>query len=208
MTIQFNCPNCGELIAFADKHCGKRAHCTTCEKRFIVPSRSNETPEKIKPPKEMREPLAGFYRAVFIDSRNLFTTAENVTGLGFIVGAVCLKFFTARMNYTMIVPGRSLTFEFPLPFGRLVNLATWGFLFWYYMEVIYSTAFEQEELPEVNVGGGTGLFMRIVKSIYTFFIVLLVVEPPYIVVAVILSKTQTESPVPPQLERTDANREG
>ena len=168
MTIRFNCPNCGELIAFADKHRGKRAHCTTCEQRFIIPSKDNEEPKKIKPPKETAEPLAGFYRAVFVDSRKLFTTAENVTGLVFLVTAVCLKFFTARMNYTMIVPGRSLTFEFPLPFGRLLSVATWGFLFWYYMEVIYSTAFEQEELPEVTVGGGAGLFWRIVKSIYTF----------------------------------------
>jgi hypothetical protein len=195
MTIRFNCPNCGELIAFADKHHGRRAHCTTCEQRFIIPFKDNETPKKIKPPKEKAEPLPGFYRAVFVDSRKLFTTAENVTGLGFTVTAVCLKFFTARMNYTMIVPGRSRTFEFPLPFGRLVNLATWGFLFWYYMEIIYSTAFEREELPEVNVGGGPGLVRRIVKSMYTFFIVLLVVELPYIIAALILKKTQAESPL-------------
>jgi len=195
MTIQFNCPNCNALIAFDDKYCGKRAQCTNCGQPFIIPSKDNDKPKKIKPPKEKGEPLPGFYRAVFVDSRELFTTAENITGLVFIMTAVCLKFFVARCNYLIVIPGRSLTIEIPLPIGLILSTAAWGFLFWNYMEVIYSTAFEADKLPEVNVGGCAGLFWRIVKSVYTFFIVLLVVELPYIVAALILKKMEVESPV-------------
>jgi hypothetical protein len=195
MTIQFNCPNCSAVIGFADKHCGKRARCTTCGQRFIIPSKDDEKPKKVKPPKERGEPLPGFYRAVFVDSRRLFTTPENVTGLVFIATAVCFKFFVARMNYTMTIPGRSLTFDIPLPIGHVLNAASWGFLFWYYMQVIYSTAFEQEELPDVIVGGGTGLFWRIVTSIYTFFVALLVVELPFFIAVITSRVTEVKLPV-------------
>src|SRR4030042_4511086 len=134
MTIRFNCPSCNELIPFADKHSGKRAHCANCGQRFIIPSPDKEKPKKIKSPKEIAEPLPGFYRAVFVDSWRLFTKEENITGMVFIAVAVCLKFFTAGMNYTLTIPGRSATFDFPLPFGWILHISTWGFLLWYYME--------------------------------------------------------------------------
>jgi ribosomal protein S27E len=195
MTIRFNCPGCNELIAFADKHSGKRAHCMNCGQRFIIPSTDGKRLKKIKPPKEKTEPLPGFYRAVFADSRQLFTKEENITGLVFIATAVCLKFFTAGMNYTMTIPGWAYTVDLPIPVGHVLHVAAWGFLFWYYMEIIYSTAFEQEKLPDVIVGGFSGLFWRIAKSVYTFIIMLLVVELPYLVAALIASWMDAEWPV-------------
>jgi len=192
MTIRFNCPNCNELIAFADKHSGKRAHCANCGQQFIIPSEDKGKTKKIKTPKEKGEPLPGFYRAVFIDSRQLFTKEENITGLVFIAVAVCLKFFMAGKNYILTIPGRAYVFDIPIPIGHVLHIATWGFLFWYYMEIIYSTAFEQEKLPDVIVGGMSGLFWRIVKSIYIFIIMLLVVELPYLIAALIASWMDTD----------------
>jgi len=195
MTIQFNCPNCNAVIAFEDKYCGKRAICTTCGQRFIIPSGDREKTRKVEAPREKAQPLGGFYRAVFVDSFKLFTNSQNVTGLAFIITAVCLKFFTARLNYTMTIPGRSFVFEFPLPFGWIIHISTWGFLFWYYMEIIYSTAYGTEKLPEVVVGGFYGLFWRIVKSVYIFLIMLFVVELPFFVTALILRLMEVELPV-------------
>ncbi|MCK4292583.1 MAG: hypothetical protein KAY65_05260, partial [Planctomycetes bacterium] len=74
MTIQFNCPNCDALIAFADKYSGKRARCSTCGQILIIPSRDSKTPKKIKPQIEKAEPLPGFYHAVFLDSWKIFLT--------------------------------------------------------------------------------------------------------------------------------------
>jgi len=195
MTIRFNCPNCNELIAFADEHCGKRAHCTTCGQRFIIPSKDEGKTKKIKSPKERTEPLPGFYRAVFFDSWRLFTSPENVTGLVFIALAVCLKFFTAGMNYTITIPGQAYVFNIPIPIGHVLHVSAWGFIFWYYMEIIYTTAFEEEKLPDVIVGGFYGLLWRIAKSIYVFIIMLLVVGLPYLVAAIISSRMDTEWPV-------------
>jgi hypothetical protein len=195
MTIRFNCPSCNELIAFADKHSGKRAHCANCGQKFIIPSSDKSKTKKITSPKERDEPLPGFYRAVFVDSGQLFTNKENTTGLVFIATAVCLKFFTAGMNYTMTIPGRAYSVDLPLPFGWILRVSAWGFLFWYYMEIIYSTAYEQEKLPDVIVGGFSGLFFRIVKSVYIFIIMLVVVELPFFITALIFSWMDVEWPV-------------
>jgi hypothetical protein len=192
MTIRFNCPSCNELIAFADKHSGKRAHCANCGQKFIIPSESKGKTTKIKPPKEIVEPLGGFYRAVFAGSWRLFTKEENITGLVFIATAVCLKFFTAGKNYVMTIPGRAYSVDLPIPIGHVLHVAAWGFLFWYYMEIIYSTAFGQDKLPEVIVEGFKGLCKRIGKSVYIFLIMLIVVELPCFIAAFISSWLDTE----------------
>ena len=195
MTIQFNCPHCGALIAFDKKHCGKRARCLTCGQLFVIPSADLEKPKKIKLKIERADPLPGFYRAVYVDSWKLFTKPENMTGLVFIATAVCFKFFTARLNFNVDIVGPWRSIEIYVPLGYILHTAAWGFLFWYYMEIIYSTAFEIEELPEVVMGGFYGFIWHIIKSIYTFVIALFVVELPFLIASVILKITGIEWPV-------------
>jgi hypothetical protein len=191
MTIQFNCPNCDAVIAFDDKHRGKRARCTTCGQRFIIPLTDGAKPTKVRPPKEKGEAVPGFYRAVFVDSYKLFTALENVTGLVFITTAVCCKFFVANRNYTMTIPGRAYSLDLPIPIGHVLHIAAWGFLFWYYMEIIYSTAFEQETLPEAIVGGLKGFVGLVARSLYMCLVAMLVVGLPLIVYVVISEATET-----------------
>jgi hypothetical protein len=195
MTIDFNCPHCNALIAFDDKHCGKRARCFTCGERFIIPSKDQKKVEKVKLPEERGEPLPGFYRMVFVDSWKLFTTPGNATGLVFIFVAVFFKFFAAGWNFDFFITGKWLSFDFKIPLGDVLNIATWGILFFYYMEIINSTAFDVEKLPEIFMGGFYGLIWRIAKSLYVLFIILLVVELPYLVLLLISKKTGVELPV-------------
>ena len=194
MTIEFNCPNCDAVIAFDDKHRGKRAHCTTCGQRFIIPLTDGARPTKIKPPKEQGEAVAGFYGAVFGDSWKLFTTPENVTGLVLIATAVCCKFFVAERNYTMTIPGQMYSVDLPIPIGHVLHVAAWGFLLWYYMEIIYSTAFDRETLPEAIVGGLKGFVGLIVRTVYTCFVALLAVGLPWIVYVVISETIKAKWP--------------
>jgi hypothetical protein len=93
MTIKFYCPNCDALIAFDSKHAGKRAHCTTCGQAFIIPSKDDEKPEKIKPEPERTDPIPGFYRAVFVDTWKIFINPQNATPLVFVIAIVCFRFF-------------------------------------------------------------------------------------------------------------------
>ena len=192
MTIQFNCPYCKVVIGFDQKYCGKRAQCTSCGGRFIIPSKNFEKAKKVKLPKEeIAVPIPGFYRAVFVDSWKLFTftSPENVTGLVFITAIVCFKFVVSRMNYSITIPGKWLSFDFYIPLGSFLHVSAWGLLFWFYMEMIYSTAFDEDKLPRATLGGFYEFIWKIVRSLYTIFIILLVVGLPYLLLALIFWAT-------------------
>jgi len=196
MTIKFNCPKCNALIAFDSRHAGKRAHCQSCGQVFIIPSKDDEKPKKIKTEEiEIAEPIPGFYRAVFVESWKIFTTQTSVTPLIFVALIVCVKFFFGYLNFTVVIPGKAMDVELPMPLGTISTIAAWGALFWYYMRIIYSTAFKTEGLPPVYLGGFRKFMWNILKSIYSVFIILLVVELPYIIAAVITKSAGVEWPV-------------
>jgi len=174
MTIQFNCPNCNAVIAFADEHIGKRAKCTTCGQRLIIPKKSGETAKEFKEPKEKGKPIPGFCHAVLVDGWRLFARAQNATGLVFVTAAVCFKFFTGHTDYSFEMGA----FRVQLPTGLIVTLASWGCLFWYYMEIIYSTSFEIEDLPEVYMDGLLGFLWNIARSLYVFAVAMMIVLIP------------------------------
>jgi len=184
MTIQFNCPNCNAVIGFEDKHCGKRAQCTNCGQRFIIPSKSNEKANIVEQQKEKAEPEPGFYRAVFVNSWKLFARPNNVTGLVFVAAAVCFKFFLGHVDYSWTVGN----FRFQAPLGLVISLAVWGCLFWYYMKMICTTAIDLEELPDVYMGGFFGFIWNVVKSLSVFAFVFVVVELPCIIFFAISGK--------------------
>jgi len=169
MTIQFNCPNCNAIIAFADKHCGKRARCTTCGQLFIIPSKSNETPKKVEPPKEKGQVLPGFYRAVFVDNWKMFFNSENATSLAFVIAVVCFKFFTAGSPCCAFV----------------TNYAVWGWLLGFYLNIIYETAFEIDKLPEIYLGTSVTFVWYIIKPLFLFSVTMAVVQLPFIIVLVL-----------------------
>ena len=125
MTVEFNCPKCGALIAFDSRHSGKRAKCLTCGQRFIIPSASFQKPEKVTPePEPKGDPVPGFYHAVFVDSWKLFVDRRNVTTLAFVAAVICFKFFLAHaccLNYVS-------------------QIVVWGWLFGFYGSLIAETA--------------------------------------------------------------------
>lgn len=176
MTIKFHCPTCGAIIGFADQHRGKRAHCTTCGQHFIIPSENNATPEKVKPPEEKSDPIPGFYRAALVDSWKLFLKIGNITGFVFIIAAVTFKFFTGHTDYSWTMNG----FRFQAPTGLIITLTTWGCLFWYYMEIIHLAAINIDELPDVDMGDLFGFIWNVIKSLFTFSFVLVVLLLPCI----------------------------
>jgi hypothetical protein len=189
MTIRFNCPTCNALIAFHDKHCGKRARCLTCGQLFIIPAKDHEKPQKVEAlSEEEKVPIAGFYRSVFMDSWKMFIKPQNATGLVFVVAAVCFKFFLGHTDYSWTLGG----FRFQAPLGLIVTLAAWGCLFWYYMEIIYSAAFDVEELPDVYMGGLFGFIWNVIRSLCIFAVALVVVQLPCIIFLVVSRKVGIE----------------
>lgn len=191
MTIQFNCPTCNAVIAFPDKHSGRRARCLGCGQLFIIPAKDHEKPQKIERKIETGPPLPGFYRAIFIDSWELFMKSQNTAGLVFVMAAVCFKFFLGHTDYSFTMGG----FRVQAPLGFIITLAAWGCLFWYYMEIIYSAAFDVEELPDVYMGGLFGFIWNIIRSLLIFAIALVVVQLPCIVFLVVSRKIGIGCPI-------------
>ena len=196
MTIEFNCPNCKAVIAFPDKHRGKRAHCTSCQQRFTIPFKSHEKAKKVEPPKpeEKAEPIPGFYHAVFLDSLKLFLNFKNAAGLIFIFVVVVFKFYTANQNISLHITGEWLSFDFYIPLGWAARGAAWGCLFWFYSEIIYSTGFDQDELPIVTIGGFYSFIWKIIKSVYEIFVILFVTGLPFCLTYLILRLLKIELP--------------
>ena len=169
MTIQFFCPNCNEIIGFPDKHAGMRARCTTCGQLFIIPSENHKKPKKVELPKEKGEPIPGFYRAVFVDNWKLFFDSENATSLVFVIAVVCFKFFSARSPCCAFV----------------THYAIWGWLFGFYLNIIYETAFEIDKLPEIYLGTSITFLWYIIKPLFLFSVTMAVVQLPFIIVLVL-----------------------
>jgi len=176
MTIKFYCPNCDAIIAFDSKRTGKRARCLTCGQIFIIPKKNDEIPKKIKAePEPKGDPVPGFYHAVFIDSWKLFFDPQNVTSLAFVVAVVCFKFFLAKaccMNYISFI-------------------LVWGWLLAFYLNIIYETAFEIDQLPQIQLSasdflGITALVLYIIKPFLIFFYTMFVVQLPFIIALALL----------------------
>ena len=96
----------------------------------------------------------------------------------FIAVVVCAKFFFSHLDFFLEIGGQKV---FAFYFGTLTKFLVWGSLFFCYMEIICSTAYDVEELPEIYMGGIFGFLWTIVKSAYTFLITLLIVELPCII---------------------------
>jgi hypothetical protein len=166
MTIEFNCPKCGALIAFGSRHAGKRAKCLTCGQPLIIPAASFEKPKKLEVEPEFEaEPIPGFCRAVFLDSWKLFARPQNATTLVFVAAVVCFKFFLAGaccVNY-------------------LATFVIWGWLFGFYLNVIYRTAIDDDMLPEIELGTSVTFVLYVLGPFFVFFYTLFLVELPFLI---------------------------
>jgi DNA-directed RNA polymerase subunit RPC12/RpoP len=166
MTIEFNCPHCGALMAFDSKHAGRRVKCFTCGQKCLIPARSFEKAEKVAPdPKPREDPIPGFYRAVFLDNWRVFFRRESVTPLAFVIAVVCFRFFLAEaccLNY-------------------LSSFIIWGWLFGFYLSVIHLTAQDEDVLPEIDIGTSVTFLWHVLEPMFIFSYTLFLVELPFII---------------------------
>jgi len=165
MTIQFNCPKCKSLIAFADKHAGRPARCLTCGQQLLIPEKTGQTPQTVEPRVEPESPLPGFYCEVFVESWKIFFDKDNLTALVFVTAAVCFKFFSASTCCL----------------GHVTFLAAWGYLFGFYLNIIRETAIGNNKLPEIEVGTSITFLWHIIKPIFVFVFAVLIVQLPLII---------------------------
>jgi hypothetical protein len=173
MTIRFNCPRCGSLIAFADKYAGGSARCLTCGQLLVVPQIDGDAPRAIEPKEEPDFPVPGFYTAVFINNWKIFFDRDNLTALVFVTAAVCFKFFAAGAPCLAYV----------------IYFAAWGYLFGFYLTLIRETAVGGDKFPEIELGTNISFLWQILKPILLFALILFVVEIPFYIVSAIAGKS-------------------
>lgn len=83
MSITFKCPHCNSLVAFEDKHAGRRAKCLSCQNKFVIPDSSSQIAEKIAPEKEKPEkPTKGFYSSALLTT---WPTVLNIKNLSLLI---------------------------------------------------------------------------------------------------------------------------
>ena len=159
------------MIAFDDKHAGKRARCTTCGQIFIIPSKDGEKPKKVEHKVEKAEPDPGFYRAVFVDAWKLFVSWTNATDLVFVAAAVCFKFFLSPAMCC----------------GYISFFVVWGWLLGFYLNIIHETAFGIDKLPEIYLGTSITFLWYIIKPFLIFFCTMAAVQLPFIIALFLLA---------------------
>jgi hypothetical protein len=171
MTISFRCPKCNGLCAFDNRNAGRRARCRKCGQIFIIPAKDGEKPQKVKKPRIKTEPFAGFYRAVFVDSWKVFFKPQSVTPLVFVIAVVSFRFFLADscLNFVSV-------------------LISWGWLLGFYLNIIYDTAFDVDELPEIYLGSSVTFVWNIIWPMLVFILTMVAVQFPYILASWILKR--------------------
>lgn len=182
MTITCTCPKCDRFCGFNDAHAGRQARCLNCSTHFIIPKQDGQPATPV--PVAGEEPLAGFYRAVLLDNFKTFVQKESVCGLTLCVALTGLHFFAGNKDFSFTMGA----FRPPLLIGWFVTLCCTGYLLWYCMEIINTTAIGNDFLPEISIGGGFTFIGQALKSIYLFIISFAVAILPGTVLAALLEK--------------------
>ena len=192
MSITFKCPKCGSLCGFADKYAGRKARCLNCNSHFTIPERGGNA--KIIE-KRQDEPLPGFYRRCLVDNWKIFIDPSNAKGFIFVAFMVALEYFIGFLDFSFnAVSQERAGYRVQLPVGIITVFIVRGCLFWYYFEIIGSTAFEEEKLPASEIGFGFEFLWNIIKSTYLFAAAFLIVQIPYIFITGALEAIQIPLP--------------
>lgn len=188
-SISFRCPRCNNFCGFQSKLTGKRARCTQCQCRFVIPSKSGQVPVIVKD--EIPEPETGFFTSVFVRTWKTIFNLSSIEGLVFVFAAVCFEFFLRDSDYSVTLPG----FRLQLPIGLVTVIIARGCLFWYYAEVISWTAMETESLPDIGIGTGFEFIWNIIKCNYLFLVSLIFAVFPFVVIGSILRSVFDDLPL-------------
>ena len=187
MTITVKCPRCGNLCCFAERYSGKRARCIRCNAHFTIPQ-TDGGDAVIK--KKEKTPLPGFYQNALVESWKLFIDPANAKMLIFVVAMVALEYFIGYLDFSITLPG----FRVQAPVGIISVFIARGCLFWFYFEIVGSTAFGEERLPDSEIGQGFEFLWNVIKSTYLFVSAFLIVQVPYVLITAILEMADVPLP--------------
>ncbi|MBN1124938.1 MAG: hypothetical protein JXA82_08020 [Sedimentisphaerales bacterium] len=183
-TITFDCPGCGGICGFDSKHAGRRARCTRCQQRFIVPEFNGQPAQKVKSDEEEDQAVGGFYHALFVDNIKAFFRTSSTTPVVWITVLTIVRFTVRHMNYFLSVyvkaTGKMATL--PLPFGLAVSIFLTGCMLRYYMDLARSVAFEEDAMPDAEFNSPVRFTTSTFSALYSLLVIVFIVCIPILVV--------------------------
>ncbi|MBW8017229.1 MAG: hypothetical protein FVQ82_13680 [Planctomycetes bacterium] len=197
-TITFGCPWCNNTCAFKDVNAGKSARCTACQSYFVIPATDEAKVKKIKsqPLESDGDVISGFYPAVLKKSLPIIFSKSSATGLFFVIALVFLKFIAWHSNFALSfhVPSTGKNVTIPILIGKTIGVSAYALIFWYYLKIIYATAFGIDNFPDIKLGFLLAIVCKIVKTLYLFLAAMAVVQLPTLAAMLIMKIFQVQSP--------------
>ena len=147
-TLEFECPQCGQICAFDDRHVGRRARCTKCNALFLIPA-DGQSATVLKPTLLEDGPFSGFWTALLRDTPKAFVHPHSLAGIMLMVCASVVRFY---IGHPLLVVLIFLLLPIPLPVGIFATVITVGFQSRYLFDIIQSTADQDDPLPRALEG--------------------------------------------------------
>jgi hypothetical protein len=196
-TITFRCPWCKNTCAFKDFNKGKSARCTDCQNHFVIPESDNAKPKKIKPQslESDGDIISGFYPAALKKAWPLIFCKSSATGLVFVATLVVLKFiiFNFNFNFSVHIEATGKNIEIPIRIGNTIGTCAYALIFWYYMDIIYATAFGNDKFPTITLGLTVDIVCKIAKTLYLFVAAMTMAQLPTLTAMLIMNICQIKS---------------
>ena len=166
-TLQFNCPQCGQVCAFDSKYIGRRIRCTKCSARFLIPA-DGQPARIIKQPTFADGPYSGFWKALLRSTPKTLFQAHGFMAAIFMVFTFVLRFFYGHPFFVVYVP--FFFSQVPIPIGVFVLAITTGFQCRYFLEMIQSMCDQEDILPWVLEGASQDRLFQAIIATYNLLI--------------------------------------
>lgn len=191
-TVDFGCPECGQVCAFDDRHVGRRARCTKCNALFLIPA-AGQPAHAIKQAVLDDGPFSGFWRALCLDTPRAFLHPHSLAGILLMVCASVVRFY---IGHPMLVVLIFLILPVPLPVGIFATVITVGFQSRYLFDIIQSAADQDDPLPRVLEGTYAERLFQSIVGAYSLLVLTAASLAPAALTWFILKKAAVEADWP------------
>jgi hypothetical protein len=162
-TIEFTCPECGQICAFQDRFVGRRARCTKCSTYFLIPP-AGQPARTLKPALSVEGPFSGFWPALLKGTPKALLHPNSLSAIAIMVIMSILRFFYGHPMFIISLP--LLIFVVPVPVGIFVSVLTILSQSRYLFNVIQSTADQSDPFPLYLDGTYVDRFYDAIISAY------------------------------------------
>ena len=136
------CPKCNTECEYDDEAAGFAIECKKCGRVFVTPSEE----ELEKQPQKPETPSPHFYRVVFIDTWKIFVRPHNYILIGLLVVMAVFKFFLAGQLCADRLKTNAISFMYVA--GMFLKILFWGWFAGIYFNIIYDTAYNNDDLTD------------------------------------------------------------